>query len=111
MNDKTPDYLKIPIPSLQRQSGYRSTNVIETIFCSVNTETRHFLLKCPGYNEHRHLLFQTLNPILLANDINHRNDCELVKPLLYGHEKLKFLVNQLLLKATVNFIGKTLRFS
>jgi hypothetical protein len=33
MKDKTPDYLKIPIQSLQRQVGYRSTNVIETIFC------------------------------------------------------------------------------
>ena len=28
MNVKTPDYLKIPIPSLQRQVGYHSTNVI-----------------------------------------------------------------------------------
>ena len=64
-----------------------------------------------SYNEHRHLLFQTLNPILLANDINHRNDCELVRLLLYGHEKLKFHVTQLLLKATMNFIGKTPRFS
>ena len=60
--------------------------------CSLNAETtQHFLLKYPGYNEHRHLLLQTLNPILLANDINHRNDCELVRLLLSAHEKLKLL--------------------
>ena len=75
--------------------------------CSLNVETtQHFLLQYPSYNEHRHLLFQTLNPILLANDINHRNDCELVRLLLYGNEKLKFHVNHLLLKVTMNFIGK-----
>ena len=100
-----------PLKSHKKSHNFQD-NPDDLCACSVNAETtHHFLSKCPGYNEHRHLLFQTLNPILLANDINHRNDCELVKPLLYGHEKLKFLVNQLLFKATVNFIGKTLRFS
>ena len=34
MNDKTPDYLKIPIPPLQvHLFGHRSTNVLKTIFC------------------------------------------------------------------------------
>ena len=41
MNDKTPDYLKIPIPSLQRQFGYRSTN-IETIFCKIGRYLKSF---------------------------------------------------------------------
>ena len=58
---------------------------------SLNADTNpHFLLKCPSYNEHRQLLFQTLNPILLANNINHRNDCEFMRLLLYGNEKLNF---------------------
>ena len=34
MNEKTPDYLKIPIPPLQGHLfGHRSTNVLKTIFC------------------------------------------------------------------------------
>ena len=77
--------------------------------CSSYNEHRHLLFQCSSCNEHRHLLFQTLNPIL-ANDINFRNDCELVR-LLYGHEKLKLHVNQILLKTAMNFTGKTLRFS
>ena len=80
--------------------------------CFLNSEsTQHFLLKCPNYNDDRHHLFQTLNTILLTNDINHLNDLELVRLLLYGHEKLTLHVNQILLKATMNFIGKTSRFS
>ena len=93
----------------QKRSHNFQDNPDDLCACSLNAETtQHFLLKCPSYAEHR--LFQTLNPILLANDINHRNDCELVR-LLYGHEKLKFHVNQILLKVTMNFIGNTCRFS
>ena len=200
MNDKTPDYLKIPIQSLQRV-GHRSTNVIDKIFCRtdkylnsffpdsviawngigpllrgaislsifkknilksirpvnkslfnihnpngisrifqlrvglsplkshkkshgfhntpddlcaclLNAETtQHFLLKCPNYNEHRHHLFQILNPIMLANDINQLQDRELVRLVLYGHEKFSFHENQILLKATMNFLVNTSRFS
>ena len=60
--------------------------------CSLNAETaHHFWLKSHNYNEHRDLLFQTLNPILLANDINHRNDRQLVRILLYDHENSNFM--------------------
>ena len=41
MNVKTPDCLKIPIPSLLRQSGYPSTN-IETIFCRTDRYLKSF---------------------------------------------------------------------
>ena len=42
MNDKSPDYLKIPTPSLLRQVGYRPTNVIETIFCRTDRYLKSF---------------------------------------------------------------------
>ena len=40
--------------------------------CPNYNEQRQLLVQCPNYNEQRQLLFQTLNPILLVNDINHR---------------------------------------
>ena len=40
MSDETPDYIKIPIPSLQHQVGYHSTNVIETISCRTDRYLR-----------------------------------------------------------------------
>ena len=42
MKDKIPDYFKIPIPSLHHQVGYRSTNVIETIFCRTDRYLNSF---------------------------------------------------------------------
>ena len=98
------------------KSHKKSHNFLDTpddlCACLLNVETtQHFLLKCPNYNVHRQNLFQIVNTILLANDINHLNDLELVRLLLYGHDKLTFHVNQTLLKATMNFIGMTQRFS
>jgi hypothetical protein len=42
MKDKTPDYLKIPIPSLHHEVGYRSINVIEKIFCRTDRYLNSF---------------------------------------------------------------------
>ena len=46
MNDETPDYLKILIPSLQGQFGYRSTNIIETTFCRTDRYLKSFFPEC-----------------------------------------------------------------
>ena len=85
---------------------------VDVCVCSLNAETtQHFMLKCPNYNEHRLNLFQTINPILLANNMYNLSDSELVRFLLYGHEKLPHFANQTVLKATINFIEKSSRFS
>ena len=70
-----------------------------------------FLLKCHIYDEHRFDLFQTINPILLANDMYHPNDSEIIHLLLYGDERLQYHTNQTVLKATIHFIEKSLLFS
>ena len=79
--------------------------------CRKSETTQHFLLKCPIYNVHRLNLFQTLHPTLLANNLLNLNDREMVRLLLYGHEKLPFHANQIIVKATINFIEMTTRFS
>ena len=74
----------------------------------LNKETTgHFRLKCPNFNEQRNELFRTVNPIMLANNMHHLNDNEMVCLFLYGGEKLKSYENQPILKAIINFIGKT----
>ena len=40
--------------------------------------------------------------MLLANDLQNLNDREMVRLLLYGHEKLLFHANQNIVKATIN---------
>ena len=100
-----------PLKSHKKSHNFQDTPD-DLCACLLNVETtQHFLLKCPNYNEHRHHLFQIINPVLLVNDINHQDDCDLVRLLLYGHEKFNFHENQILLKATINFIAKTSRFS
>ena len=79
--------------------------------CRNAETTQHFLLKCPLYIVHRLNFFQTINPILLANDLLNLNDREMVRLLLYGHENLPFHANQIILKATIKFIEMTARFS
>ena len=49
--------------------------------CTLSETTQHFLLKCPIYNVHRLILFQTLNPILLANGLQDLNDLNSSPPL------------------------------
>ena len=71
----------------------------------------HFLLKCPINEVHRLVLLQTLNPTLLTNDLHILNDVEMIRLLLYGHDKLPFHTNQTILKATINFIENTSRFA
>ena len=200
MNNKTPDYLKIPIPPVQNHLfGHRSTNVIKTIFsrtsryrnsffpdsviawngigpelrgaksvsvfktnilniirpvkkglfnihdpngikwifqlrvglsplkshkkshgfkdtendlcdCLLNVEST-FFVKIPNYLEHRRKLFETVNQILQAFNVNYPNDCKFLRLLLYGEDKLPLEANKTVLKATINFIDKTSRFS
>ena len=77
----------------------------------MNSETtQHFLLKCHIFNVCRLNLFENVNPILIANNLQNLNDSEMVSLLLYGHVKLPFLSNQTILKATISYIEKTYRF-
>ena len=73
----------------------------------------HCLLKllCPDFANHRNELFQILNPIMFSNNMRFRDDKKLVHLLLYGHKKLELHDNESILKATLNFIKNSLRFS
>ena len=78
----------------------------------MDTETtRHYILKCICYINLRRDLLRMVDDILEVNNIYPLNEDKLVELLLYGHKDLHPRVNQTLLKATINFISKTGRFS
>ena len=84
----------------------------DTCRCTLSAQTTtHYFLHCPDFINHRHELFLILNPIMFANNMRFLDDKNLVHLLLYGHEKLKFHENESILKATINFIKKSLRFT
>ena len=105
--------LRVGLSSLKshkKSHNFQDTPDDECI-CNYAETTQHFLLKCHIYEENRFDLFQTINPILLANDMYHPNDSEIINLLLYGDERLQYHTNQTVLKETINFIEKSLRFS
>ena len=100
-----------PLKSHKKSHNFQDTPD-DTCRCTLSAETsEHYLLHCPNFINYRDELFQVLNPIMFANNMRFLDDKNLVYLLLYGHVKLKPRENQSILKATINFIKKTSRFS
>jgi len=100
-----------PLKSHKKKHNFEDTPN-DTCQCKLNAETsHHFFLHCPAYINQRHELFQILNPILLANNLRFVDDKAIVNLLLYGYETFKLNENHKILKATINFIRKSSRFS
>ena len=100
-----------PLKSHKKSHNFQDTPD-DTCHCTLTAETsQHYLLHCPMYNELRRELFQKINPILMDNNMRFLDDKNLVRLLLYGHDKFTLQSNQSILKATINFIQRTSRFS
>ena len=100
-----------PLKSHKKHHNFQDTPV-DICNCKRNAETsEHFIFHCPFYTDQRRVLFQTLNPILLENDLRFLDDKSLLNLLLYGHEKFDYQTNQTVLRATINFISNSSRFS
>ena len=92
-------------------SGYEE-DFSDTCSCLMDLETTwHFLLHCPNFINQRKTLYGTVNPILRVYNIPFLVDECFVDLLLYGDTKFKFEENQSILKATINFIRNSSRFS
>ena len=58
-----------PLKSHKKNHRFQDTPD-DTCQCTENAETsHHFLLHCPTFIEHRRKLFETLNPIMLENNL------------------------------------------
>ena len=77
--------------------------------CRSGTEsTIHFLTCCPIFNAHRERMMELVQPIVGQLNVD---DSDLSKILLYGIKELSQAQNQEILKATLNYIRETGRFS
>ena len=81
--------------------------------CVINDgieDTEHFLLLCHAYDIHRRDLLDSVNAILRPYGLSNLPNKELLQILLYGHEKLPFHSNTIILEATLKYIQATERF-
>ena len=80
--------------------------------CGADSEdTEHFLLRCPLFSTQRESLLQRVSDTLAENEINVPNTQIRVRTCLYGHSELNDNANKIILKATINFILESNRFS
>ena len=100
-----------PLKSHKMNHNFKDT-LNDTCQCKRSGETsHHFFLHCSLYIDQRRALFQTLNPIMEAKNLQFVDDKALVNLLLYGHDNFSDDENHDILKATINFIRKTSRFT
>ena len=79
--------------------------------CRKSTETtQHFLLECSLFDAHRRDILTLLENISFTR-LDNMSPTDKVHLLLYGHESFNNSENCSLLKATINFIRKSGRFS
>ena len=80
--------------------------------CGTESETsEHFLLRCPFFLNQRISLLSTVNPIIQKAISIPLDDLTMTKYLLYGLVGLNIENNRLILKATIDFIISSSRFS
>ena len=98
-----------PLRHHKKRHNFQDTPV-DKCKCLLSAETTdHFLLHCNIYTEVRLAMFQKLNPILEANNLN-LQDLNLVDLLLYGSDVLSWDTNRAILSATLEFIQNSKRF-
>ena len=101
-----------PLRSHKRAHKFEDT---PSAICNCRLKTAEttcqFLINCPIFVNPRKVLFVTINPILLKYTTRFVEDNSLVILLLYGDEKFKLEDNQNILKATIQFIRDSARFS
>ena len=81
-------------------------------YCDCGTgveDTPHFLFICPLYAAHRGLLAASVIQILAPRNLNQFINTPTI--YLYGHRLLLSNENRTILKATINYIKETKRFS
>ena len=82
--------------------------------CPINDgveDTEHFLLHCHSYHLQRNSLLSRVQAILLSCGLLNLSNEELVLIILYADERLPFESNRAIIRATLEFIESSKRFS
>ena len=82
--------------------------------CPINDgveDTEHFLLHCHSYHLQRNSLLSQVQANLLSCGLLNLSNEDLVSIILYGDERLPLESNKAIIKATLEFIESSKRFS
>ena len=101
-----------PLKNHKKNHNFQDT-LDDSCSCPLRSSetSAHYFFHCPKFIVHRRELFQILNPIMSDHDMRFQDDGGLLRLLLYGNDKFAHHENQIILKATINFVRKTSRFS
>ena len=105
-----PDGLGFKLSALSQKHHNFADTPSDICICKQGVEdTKHFLISCPLYANHRAALVNGVNDILQKNNLAFlQNEIELY---LYGHPLLIDPYNKEILLCTIRYIRKTNRFS
>ena len=108
--------LRLGLSSLRshkKRYGFADTPSAICLCKRESEDTRHFLLSCPFYNNKRDVMKNSVNEILLKNNLNYPENFPLheLNLFLYGVPTISLSDNCSILMATLKFIKETNRFS
>ena len=90
--------------------GIDSTSLSPLCNCgTANEDTEHFLLHCPTFYHLRRNLLGQLSEIL-SMDVSNFDDDFVSSLMLYGNSELPYIVNRMILEATLEYIKSSRRF-
>ena len=103
--------LRLNFSALNEHRFRHRFNIVSPLCnCSTaNEDTEHFLLHCPMFYHLRRNLLGQLSKIL-SMDVSNFDDDFVCSLMLYGNSELPYIVNRMILEATLEYIKSSRRF-
>ena len=106
--------LRVGLSELNYHKFRHNFNTTINPLCPISDgveDMEHFLLHCHSYQLQRNSLLSRVQSVLLSCGLSNLSNVELVSILLYVDERLNFESNKMIIKATLDFIESSKRFS
>ena len=106
--------LRVGLSALKLHKFRHNFNDTLNPVCPINDgveDTEHFLLHCHSYHLQRNSLLSQVQATLLSCGLLNLSNEDLVSIILYGDERLPLESNKAIIKATLEFIESSKRFS
>ena len=106
--------LRVGLSALNFHKFRHNFNDTLNPMCPINDgveDTEHFLLHCHSYHLQRNSLLSHVQATLLSCGLSNLSNEDLVSIILYGDERLPLKSNKAIIKATLEFIESSKRFS
>ena len=106
--------LRVGLSELNYYKFRHNFNTTINSLCPINggaEDMEHSLLHCHFYQLQRNSLLSSIQSVLLSCGLSNLSNVDLVSILVYGDERLNFESNKIIIKATLDFIESSKRFS